>query len=644
VVITARLSEQRGGRDVLLLLLIFIFNEIPVIEVEGEFKKELPLHIISPSFNDDSLSDALSKEAGVTIRRYGAEGSFSLITIRGGSPSHTEFFLEGVPISLTPYSAVNVEDLPLQGIGRIEVAKDFIPSRFSTASIGGIINITLPDKGKPSFHYFRGEISSFKTLRTMGYSIRNFLSHACFFYLDLFHTDGDFEYRNSNGTPFNPYDDYSSKRKNNHTNRVEFLGKYSYHPSGAISDISITANLFSKEQGIAGTDFLQAEKAGLKTERIFLVGEMKMEREKLSLSFQPFTGAQYETFSDPEGEVGLQKEEVKQEFLSWGMRVNSSINNFKKFQPSLSILYSGSRWESQWKKPSSFSFPSLRNEMRFSSDSGFSVSERIFLIPQVVFYLSRTEGKGGILYYGEKDISSTHFSIMPSLSGILKFSSHSLTINAGRYVRIPSFFELMGDRGVWMGNPDLKPEEGIKGSIDWKGDFRKFSSSSGFFVRSLKNLISYTQNSQFTFIAENISRALIIGFEGSISANFSPLETGLNYTYLYTEDRGKISYLKGKKLPLQPSHELHYFLNLDFPKNFSFRYEFDLRGETFLDRANMRKIGLKTEHSVYLTKRITKGVRIHGYIENIVDERQVDIYSIPLPGRRLGVKVEGEIM
>jgi len=626
------------------LLLILILNEIPVIEVEGEVKKEISLYIVIPSFNENSLSEVLSKEAGITVRKYGTEGSFSLISIRGTSPSHTEFFFDGVPISLTPYSSVNTEDLPLQGIGKIEVAKDFIPSEFSTASIGGIINITLPDEGKPSFHYFKGEFSSFNTFRGVGYSIRNFLSHSYFFYLDLFHTDGDFEYRNSNGTPFNPYDDFISKRKNNNTNRIDFLGKYRYHPSGIISDVSITVNLFSKEQGIPGTDVLQAEIASLKTERGIFVGEIKLEGDKFFLSLQPFTGVQFETFSDPEGEIGLLKKEVEQEFLSWGMRVNSSTNHFRRIQPSFSLLYSGSRWRSLWRKPSSLSFPSLRNEIRFSSDFGFNLSEKFFIIPQVVFYHSRTEGKGGFLYSEEKDISSTHFSIMPSVAFLLKFSSHALNITVGRYVRIPSFFELLGDRGIWMGNPDLKPEEGIKTSVDWKGNFNRLSSSAAVFLRSLKNLISYTQNSQFTFIAENISRALIIGFEGAISVDISPVNAGLNYTYLYTEDRGKISYLKGKRLPLQPSHELYYFLTLDFLKNFSFRYEFDLRGETFLDRANMRKVALKTEHSIYLTKKITKGVRVHGYIENILDERQVDIYSIPLPGRRFGVKVEGEMM
>ncbi len=626
------------------IFLIFISKEIPVIEVEGEIKKESVIQVIVPSPNENSLSDALSKESGITVRRAGTEGSFSLISIRGTNPSHTEFFLEGVPISFTPYSSVNMEDLPLQGIGRIEIAKDFVPSEFSTASIGGVINIIIPDKGREFFHYLSGKFSSFKTLSFTGYSIRNLLSHSYFFYLNLFHTDGDFRYRNSNGTPFNPYDDYISKRKNNATNRVDFLGRYTYRPSSSIS-LSITANLFSKEQGIAGTDVLQSEKTDLKTERGFIAGEFKLENEKFFLSLQPFTGIQNETFSDPDGEIGIFKEEVKQEFLSGGMRVNFSKKNFKRIQPSFSLLYSGMRWKSIFIKPSSFSFHAIRNEVRLSSDAEFSFSKKFSVIPQAVFYFSKTDGETGILYYFEKkNTSSSYFAFMPSISGIFKFSSHKIIMSFGRYVRIPSFFELFGDRGVWMGNPDLKPEEGIKTSVEWNGEFKGFKSSLGFFQRDIVNLISYTQNSQWTFIPENISRAFILGFEGSFELELSPFKTGANYTYLFTEDRGKIDYLRGKRLPLQPSHELHYFLNFDLLKNFSIRYEFDLQGDTFLDRANMRKRNLKTEHSIYLTKEIKKGVRIHGYVENILDEKWVDIYSIPLPGRRFGVKVEGIIM
>lgn len=628
-----------------LILLILISKEIPIIEVEGEISKAELIRVLHPSFDDRSIGELLSKEPGINIRRFGTEGSLSLITIRGANPSQTEFFLEGVPISLSPYSTLNIEDLPLQGIGRVEVAKEFIPSEFSTASIGGIVNIVLPDKGIPAFHYLRGEFSSFKTFRGTGYSIRNNLSQSYFFYLDIFHTDGDFKYENSNGTPFNPYDDYISNRRNNRTDRIDFLAKYTYHPSGLISGISITSNLFLKEQGIAGTDLLQSEKSSLKEKRGFFVGEMKLEDERFLLAFQPFIGLQEEVFSDPDGEIGLLNEEVEQDFLLWGMRARGSLKGFKRLKPSFSLIYSKSSWESTYIKPFTSSFPAQRNEFRTSCDLGFGLSKKIFIVPQILIYFLKTEGKGGLLYLErEEEISSYHFAFMPSLSTILKFSHHSLVISLGRYVRIPSFFELLGDRGVWMGNPKLKPEEGIKTSVDWKGDFKPLSSSVGFFYKKVKDLISYTQNSQWTFIAENISSASIFGFEGSFSRSFRFIRTGLNYTYLWTRDNGEIYYLKGKKLPLQPSYELYYFLDFDFLKGFSLKYELVLQGETFFDRANMRKMGLRTSQSLYLTKKITKGVRIHGYVENILDEKQLDIYSIPLPGRRFGVKVEGEIM
>lgn len=44
--------------------------------------------------------------------------------------------------------------------------------------------------------------------------------------------------------------------------------------------------------------------------------------------------------------------------------------------------------------------------------------------------------------------------------------------NAGRYVRIPSFFELFGDRGFVKGNPNLNAEQGI--NIDGGVEFRRY--------------------------------------------------------------------------------------------------------------------------------------------------------------------------
>lgn len=632
------------------IIFILTVEEIPVIEVEGEVKREEVLQIVTPSPQKDSIAELLSDEPGITMRRYGGEGSLSLLSIRGTPPSQTEFFFEGIPISLTPYSSINIEDLPLQGIGKIEIAKEIIPSEFSAASIGGIVNIVPPVDGKPLFHYLSGNLSSYETMRFSGYTKGNSLSHSYFFYLDTFHTDGDFIYKNSNGTPFNPCDDYYSKRENNKTDRIEFLGRFAYFPSAFISSISLTMSIFSKDQGIPGTDVLQAFNSKLKERRGIFVGEIKMEGEKFSLGIQPFTGLNRESFSDRDNEIGLWAEEVKQNFLLSGLRLKGNTKKSKRFLPAFSLIYSHSIWDSDFIIPEVRSFHASRDEARFSIDTGINISKRLYLLPQISFYYSITEGEGLVPSFGfkEKNMRSSYILFMPSISSVIKFSKFSVLLTLGKYVRVPSLFELLGDRGVWMGNPDLKPEKGLKGSVEWNGAIGgnlKFSSA--IFFRYLNDMISYVQNSQFTFRPENISSAFILGFESGFSGKWKKFTGGGNYTFLFTEDRGEIGYLYGKTLPLQPSHELHSFLDWKFLDGVSFRYEFDLRGRTFLDRANMREIKAKTNHSVYLRKefKIHDGknepmyLSILGYIKNIFNDQQFDIYGIPLPGREVGVKV-----
>ena len=53
---------------------------------------------------------------------------------------------------------------------------------------------------------------------------------------------------------------------------------------------------------------------------------------------------------------------------------------------------------------------------------------------------------------------------------VLNAQSH-IKANAGRYARIPAFFELFGDRGYFLGNENLRPETGTNIDVGVRYDF-----------------------------------------------------------------------------------------------------------------------------------------------------------------------------
>jgi len=133
----------------------------------------------------------------------------------------------------------------------------------------------------------------------------------------------------------------------------------------------------------------------------------------------------------------------------------------------------------------------------------------------------------------------------------------TLKANVAEYVRVPTFFELFGDRGLVIGNPDLMAETGLNvdGGFEirkqWKNGWaQRFSSELSFFARDVHDLITFVYDARGIGRAVNISQAQVGGIEASAQLEF------LNYfrlignvTHLNTENLSDIKVFYGKKLP-----------------------------------------------------------------------------------------------
>ncbi len=90
---------------------------------------------------DRTIADAIAGVPGVEIQRYGAFGADATLGIRGSSPQQVLVLLDGLPIAGAQIENVNLEQLPVAGVERVEVVEGGGSTLYGSGSIGGVINV-----------------------------------------------------------------------------------------------------------------------------------------------------------------------------------------------------------------------------------------------------------------------------------------------------------------------------------------------------------------------------------------------------------------------------------------------------------------------------------------------------------------------
>ncbi len=183
------------------------------------------------------------------MKRYGGIGQPQHGPIREANSSQVAIYLDGVPLSDAKFGETNLEDLPLDNVERIEVYRGFTPVGFGSAAMGGVVNIvtkkarsravTSVSAGYGSYDTWKGSAERSESLERLRYAIFTGASGS----------DGDYRYKNDNGTPVvNKSDDFWCRRKNNDNTSFSGTGSIGYAMGGL--DLLFMNDSFYKEQGL----------------------------------------------------------------------------------------------------------------------------------------------------------------------------------------------------------------------------------------------------------------------------------------------------------------------------------------------------------------------------------------------------------
>lgn len=589
------------------------------------------------------MVDLLATVAGVQVKRYGGLENFSLVSIRGTSPTHTRFYLNGVPLPQSSTGFVNLSTLSLSQVERIEVYKGAPPISFADSPIGGVVNLVTQqapksflvgsDVGYGSYNTFHAEADYGQYFEQSGFR----------FGAGYRRTAGDFSFLDDNGTPFNLNDDAVVQRQNNDSQDVSLHGAYETNQTWGKVDVS--SDFLLKHSGVPGLGSFQSTSARFDSWQHLLNARYRrpLWRDRGSLQTNLFYGLEEDSFKDPNGEIGLARQSNQNRSLNVGgsqqlayaWRQHLLETNlrgvFDLFAPTDQLtktnLANHHRTALQW---------GVQDEIKIWSHG--LESHRLTLVPS--FRL-------------EQDLQPSRFNYAPALHvrfAPVDFLYFKLGVSRG--YRVPTFFELYGDRGSTSGNPDLLPETSfnLDGTVGFlvkqQGPLDELMLEVSPFQIAADQLIIFEQNSQRTVIARNASSARIRGTEvvfylglwqhGRLTAN---------YTYQRAIDTSNIPFLNGNLLPGRPLHE--FYLRPETTWTLPWGrggvplkvfYEGNWAGRNFLDRANFMEVASRLIHNAGFSVRPTgklplKATTVVFEAKNLSNNQVVDAVGFPLPGR-----------
>ena len=669
-------------------------EEISGVTVSGKSiahqKKEqsMPVTVIDMSNlrgTVSSVQDILLKTVGITLRSSGGVGSSSHISVRGLEGKRIGFFIDELPLGeQTDY--IDINDIPIDMIDRIEIYKGVVPARFGGSSLGGAINIVIreyPDKyADLSYGY-----ESYNTHKAQGVFKRNLKQRGLVFGIGGGYTSSD-----NNYTFDSPFQEGLRITRNHDKYRKLIIGGSFKAKKWWFDEVELEPVFVKTYKEIQGIeyDIREAHSQSLMTglsnkleKDNFLTEGLNLDMfnglvltkmnfiDKATRRYE-WDGSSYPTPSRYGGEAGYNypsdSDDKKLTFIN---KTNLEYILTERHSLNINSVFSMANGTPK----DDLKTLSLGKQVNFDSQmrswiSGLTYDFRtlndVFLNSLTVrHYMYTMHTQMAPLFVPGKydvDVSKSDFGVnnamryrfLPSLMGKL---------SAGYEVRIPSETELLGDGIAVIPSPDLLPERNLSANLGLLFDLTGKHPTNAqiemnFFYMYLQDMIRYTAGligAQY----QNFGEMRTLGVEFEAKADVLPsLYLYGNTTYqdlrdtrAYEPESTVPNPTKNKRMPNIPylmanaGLEFHrenlfggtgqntrLFADIAFVEEYYYDFEMTQLQKRRIPRSTTIDIGF--EHSFLNNK-----VFLSGKVRNITNEKTLSEFNRPLMGINGGVKL-----
>jgi outer membrane cobalamin receptor len=590
----------------------------------------------------ESLSEVLSASAGVRVTQYGGLGSFSTLSLRGAPAGQVSVFLDGVPLTSAAHGVVNLADLPVTAVERVEVYRGLAPLGFGAATPGGAVNLVTAET--PGVRTLRAAAGSFGAREARGThggarGALSWLAHA-----GWQGADGDYRFFDDNDTRYNAADDAWATRINSRYDAGTALARLAWAPRPGLA-VSARGELFRKAQGVPGRGANQAPNPRLAFARDLGALEAALAPADAlpGVTLRAHAQRERSRFRDREGQLGLGLQDTDDRFLDRGFGVDAASPAGWRWLTASAGL--AARREDARPSPPTLGQPVPPPSRRDteSAHAGFElhVADDALLVHAARRWDRQHDHLRATLVAGQAyALDQAREQDAPQAGARLRLPrGFEARANWSRSSRAPEFLELFGNQGDVLGNPRLVPERGESWDAGgaWRGRAGALEAALEWtaFASHLRQLIVFLPASQRSARPGNLGAAEIRGDELSWRAAWRGLALSGARTRTSALQTDPASLYYGRRIPQRAEHETYARLDA---RSGPWAASLDVldQGDSFLDPINFRRTPARTLVGASLSRAFGRArVTLEG--KNLGDRHAEDVGGYPLPGRSVFV-------
>jgi hypothetical protein len=609
----------------------------------------------------------LEPMAGVHVRRLGGDDSFASLSIRGSSSSEVAVILAGVPLTGGADPSLDLATLPLWPGAQARVYRSFAPGSLGPGSLGGTLVLDPPTTRAPLGTEVWSAVGSYGTARmrvanvsALDASNQTRLVTA----LSASRADDDFSYFDP--TASTPGHDVYATRLNSRHAAVNGLTSLALPVRFGPKDdgtLTVTTLLQARRQEIPGTVLAPTPSQVLDSNRELASVALAMpsgrsghgewtvrawgRRDDLRLRYPDATAALGPSHTD-DAIVATGGA------LEWG----GPIDDAQRASVQVHVDGSAERYAPSAWVGSPIPPGAERTSLGGAVDASYRATG--------AWTLTGT-GRADVWNDASDDPSSpARVQARPTghLGTELREGALTLSSHGGAVARAPSFVERYGDRGAFLGDPNLLPESawtidaGARVASDAREKVRGRVELAGFATWATDLIVFVPEGAYGRARATNIGRARILGLEAEAAASALGFELRASYTLLATANESECGAQTGSLsataacdrpgLPGRPANDLVTDLTYTFAP-LRFRYGVDAVSGMIADQVGAVVVPPRVLESAGVRLKVphVRGLRLSFDARNLFNVRTAtydgalgptrepigDAYEYPIPGR-----------
>ncbi|MBX2824955.1 MAG: TonB-dependent receptor plug domain-containing protein [Gammaproteobacteria bacterium] len=583
----------------------------------------------------EPLAAVIADEAGVQFRQIGGLGSYSTVTVRAATAAQTGIYLDGVLLNHAAGGGVDLSQLELLNLSAVDIYRGSAPVQLGAGGIGGAVNLKSHQAdrrdgarrasvlvGSGSFESPRLQFSIQDRQQDWD-SILSFSHRA---------SDNNYTFLNDNGTPANPADDRMERKINAEFERNALLLKIG-HDRNSTERIDGLLQYTERQQGIPHWRNLEENVASWATQHLQLQLNRRTQADAQSQwnhTETLYLNQNNELYDDSLSQIGVGAQRTSTDIDVTGLR-----SYWEHLGDAGTLaLNVDARLEdvAQTDRLGFGDFDAQRRQFNAAVQYSLFLFDDALLVTPALRYVNLRDDYRGVVRFGQDQWHSEKTTLQ--LGGKWQSSENwQIFGNLGQHQREPAFIELFGDRGLFVGNDELRTEKGLNADIglQWSPDPASRLGLTAF-ASFRDELIVSTYNSRGIGRSENSGKARIQGLELFAGHQWSDwLDSTLNLTVQSAENLSVLAAYRGKQLPGEAQLSLSGRLTYQ-RDGLGAWYETNVLNDRFYDLVNELPADDQWLHHVGLSYTSRSWTSTFS-IQNIGDDNVQDFNGYSRPGR-----------